>query len=111
MRIVALDMSSVIFGLLHAVTPLYADEQEDVSLFTLEPNATLVVDAKAGAEALVLAGSITESNDVLKKHSWLRVPEGGAIQAKAGNEGARLWVKTGHMNRVNEEAERVLKAS
>ena len=94
-----------------SVTPLYADEHEDVSFFTLEPNATLVVDAKAGAEALVLAGSITEKNDVLKKHSWLRVPEGGTIHAKAGTEGARLWVKTGHMNRVNEEAERVLTAS
>ncbi|CAK9039471.1 Cupin [Durusdinium trenchii] len=94
-----------------SVTPLYTDDYEEVSLFTLEPNAILTLDTENGAELLVLEGEAEESGDALKKHSWLRTPQGGNINARAGANGARLWIKTGHMNRVHAEAERALNAS
>ena len=28
---------------------------------------------------------------------WLRLPEGEALRVTAGAEGAKLWIKTGHL--------------
>jgi hypothetical protein len=50
-----------------------------------------------GAEYLVLEGTFHEGDDVLKTHSWLRIPMGGTLNAKAGSDGARVWIKTRHL--------------
>jgi len=90
-------------------TPLYTDDIEDVSVFTLEPGAILEIDTAKGAEMLVLAGSVKESSDQLIRHSWLRTPIGSALKAHAGTEGATLWIKTGHLATVQSQIERVQK--
>ena len=59
------------------------------------------IDMEGGAEILVLEGSFEESGDVLKQHSWLRIPIGGRMKAKAGENGAKVWVKTGHLRYVS----------
>jgi anti-sigma factor ChrR (cupin superfamily) len=79
------------------VTPLFRDEREDVRLEHWAPGAEVAVPADGGAELFVLEGGFSEGPDRLRRHSWLRAPIGGTIQAKAGPEGARVWIKTGHL--------------
>jgi len=79
------------------VSPLFKDAHEEVRVETWEAGSTVVVDATAGAEVFVLDGSFSEGDDVLAKHSWLRMPPGGAVNAVASKTGARVWIKTGHL--------------
>lgn len=93
-----------------SVTSLYHDDAEQVTLIDWEPNATLNIDAVRGAELLVLEGELTEGDDTLVKHSWLRTPIGSSIQLRASANGAKAWVKQGHLNRVEQEIKRVTDA-
>lgn len=90
-----------------SVTPLYKDAYEEVTLFTFEPNAKLVINVKHGAELLVIEGEVTEVNDLLVKNSWLRVPGVSRIEAVAGLNGSKVWIKQNHLNTVGEQIERV----
>lgn len=76
---------------------LHQDDDETVTFHKLEAGADLSAELPGGGEVLVLAGSLTESDDALVKGSWLRLPEGAVIAAKAGPEGATIWMKTGHI--------------
>jgi len=93
-----------------AMTSLYRDEFEDVSVLDFEANAEIQLNVKGGAELIVLEGDLQEGGDSLVKHSWLRVPAGGNIRATAGTAGAKIWLKEGHLVRVDEEIERALSA-
>jgi anti-sigma factor ChrR (cupin superfamily) len=84
-----------------AVTPLFRDAREEVRLETWAPGTRARMDAPGGAELLVLEGSAREAGEPLGRHSWLRVPVGGRIELEAGPEGARLWLKTGHLRHVS----------
>jgi anti-sigma factor ChrR (cupin superfamily) len=89
------------------ITPLYKDAIEEVSLLNFEPETAITLDVKNGAELFVLSGSLDEQNDTLIKHSWLRVPVNGEINAKAGIKGAKVWLKTGHLIDVENQIMRV----
>ena len=89
------------------ITPLYKDSIEEVSLLHFEPEAELILDVKNGAELFLLSGSLAEQTDVLTQHSWIRVPVNGEIKAKAGNDGAKVWLKTGHLIDVENQIMRV----
>ncbi|MGY8876320.1 MAG: cupin domain-containing protein, partial [Pseudoalteromonas sp.] len=93
-----------------AVTPLYKDDFEDVSLLDFKPNACMVISAKGGAELLVLEGSFDEQADTLVKNSWLRVPINSSVNVKAGSNGAKVWLKTGHLTDVENQISRVQNA-
>lgn len=80
-----------------ASTILHQDVFETVSYHRLEAGAVLTDAALGGAEVLVLNGSVTEGGDTLVKGGWLRLPEGAALAAVAGSEGATIWMKTGHL--------------
>ena len=80
-----------------AVSPLYRDAREDVRVERWDAHARVAVAADGGAELFVLDGGLEEGGDALRRHSWLRVPPGGAIEATAGADGARVWIKTGHL--------------
>lgn len=64
-----------------------------------------------GAEFFVLEGDITEQQDQLTKHSWARLPINESIKIKAGNNGAKVWLKTGHLIDVENQIARVQQAS
>ncbi len=83
-----------------SVLPLHEDERERVRVETLAPGVATRIPATGGGELFVLEGSATDSGDPLRRHSWVRVPEGGAFDLVAGPEGARLWIKTGHLRFV-----------
>ena len=86
-----------------SVIPLFQDSNEQVLLQEWEPNAEVSIDAAGGAEVLVLNGSFVEGEDELVKHSWLRVPVGQHISAVAGAEGAKVWIKRGHLNQIDRD--------
>jgi anti-sigma factor ChrR (cupin superfamily) len=83
-----------------AVTPLFKDGREEVRLETWSPGASGTFKAEGGAELLVLDGAAHESGDALRKHSWVRVPDGGLVSLAAGDRGAKIWVKIGHLRHV-----------
>jgi hypothetical protein len=87
-----------------AITPLFKDAHEDVRIETWAPNTVARMKVEGGAEILVLDGSASESGDALKLQSWLRVPDGGTIDLKAGPDGVRFWIKTGHLTDIQAPA-------
>lgn len=80
--------------------PLYSDAREDVRLERWAAGVTVSIDTAGGAELLVLEGGFAESGEAFGKNSWLRVPQGYKLTMIAGESGARVWVKTGHLNHV-----------
>ncbi|MEL6485849.1 MAG: cupin domain-containing protein [Pseudomonadota bacterium] len=50
-----------------------------------------------GVEALILAGTLERGDERLGRHDWLRLPAGGSARLAAGKDGARLWIKRGHL--------------
>lgn len=80
-----------------SATPLFKDARETVSLETWAPGAAVSMDLPGGGEFLVLQGGFSEGGDVLREQSWLRLPEGRTLAATAGDQGAKVWIKTGHI--------------
>ena len=80
-----------------ATAELHRDDIEVVSYSHLDPGATLEKADAGGVELLVISGSVTEGGDTLAKGSWLRLPEGQQMSVVAGNDGAKVWIKTGHL--------------
>lgn len=91
-----------------SVTPLYKDDIEDVSVYYLESGAAFNFSALGGAEILVLEGEIKEQQDTLNQHSWARLPIQTSVNIKAGTQGAKIWIKTGHLMDVDKQIERVI---
>ena len=86
---------------------LYQDAYETVSIVQFNAKQSLALTVSGGAELLVLDGTLQEHNDTLEKHSWLRVPVNSEINATAGNNGARVWIKTGYLNDVENQVNRL----
>lgn len=80
-----------------SVTPLYKDQYENVRIEHWEAGSTIELLAEGGAEIFVLNGSVSESGDELTKNSWLRLPSEYSASFQAGEKGAKVWVKTGHL--------------
>jgi anti-sigma factor ChrR (cupin superfamily) len=59
-----------------------------------------------GAELFVLQGSVTEQQDTLLQHSWLRAPIGYPLSLKTAELGAKIWIKTGHLTDVEQQIQR-----
>lgn len=79
------------------ILPLYRDAREDVRLERWAPDATIQLAVPGGIEIFVLDGGFREGDEDFAAQSWLRLPDGGALQARAGPEGCRAWIKTGHL--------------
>ena len=80
-----------------ATAILHEDAREVVTYSHLDAGATLRSDAPGGIEVLIIDGSVTEGGDELVKNDWLRLPDGMDFNAVAETEGAKLWIKTGHL--------------
>ncbi len=80
-----------------ATVTLHSDAREVVTYSHLDPGVSLKSDASGGIELLVIDGTITNGEDVLHKNGWLRLPEGEKLSATAGAEGAKIWMKSGHL--------------
>jgi anti-sigma factor ChrR (cupin superfamily) len=80
--------------------PLFCDSREDVSLERWAAGGVITMTVPGGAEVLVLGGDFSEAGERFETQSWLRLPPGSMLCAKAGPEGCRVWVKTGHLLRI-----------
>ena len=76
---------------------LFRDDLEDVCLERWRPGASIDLDATGGLELLVLEGSFLDGDENFTAHSWLRMPNRSTTQITTGRDGARVWVKRGHL--------------
>jgi anti-sigma factor ChrR (cupin superfamily) len=81
------------------VMPLYQDGHEEVALERWRAGTQVFLQAPAGLELVVLDGNFTDGSDHCRYQSWLRLPPGSLLQAQAGSQGCRVWIKTGHLTR------------
>ena len=89
------ELGAPINGVATAI--LHSDDRETVSYRDLEAGAILEANDTGGIEVLIIDGAITEGGDDLHKGSWLRLPDGQPMKAIAGAQGAKVWMKTGHL--------------
>lgn len=79
---------------------LFEDKRETVRLEAWAPGSSHSLDARDGAEILILEGSLNDTGRALTSRDWLRLPPGASSDLSAGPEGARIWVKTGHLRQM-----------
>lgn len=73
---------------------LFESPAEYVASEEWEPGAEIDVVNPEGLELLVLAGGFNDGRDTLGRWSWLRLPAGVPLHARAGPEGASIWFKS-----------------
>lgn len=80
---------------------LYKDDREHVSYYQINGDTALTLSAEGGIELYVLHGSLINAQKSLAKGTWLRLPIGQSWKGHAGKEGARFWMKSGHLRHVS----------
>lgn len=86
------------------VQPLHDDERESVRIEHWQPGQEIRFEPAGGLELFVLDGGFNESGEGFRAWSWLRLPPGMRLHARAGAAGARLWVKEGHLAQMRQGA-------
>lgn len=76
---------------------LHEDPREVVTYSELGAGAHLTGAAPGGTELLVIDGGLEVDGERLARNSWLRLPDGVPLTAVAGDRGAKIWMKTGHL--------------
>ncbi|MEL6937664.1 MAG: cupin domain-containing protein [Cyanobacteria bacterium J06598_1] len=77
--------------------PLFHDAHEDVRLEKWTATALIDLEIPGGAEIFVMEGSFTESGETFFPQSWLRLPNSASTQVTVGVDGAKVWIKRGHL--------------
>ncbi len=77
---------------------LFEDARETVRVEYWEAGLPVDIDASKGAEILVLDGSFSDGEGLYTRHDWMRQPRGASMRAIPGSEGARIWIKTRHLD-------------
>ena len=77
--------------------PLFEDSRERVRVEVWDALTNVNIAGHKGFEAFVIEGSFIEGGEQFEKNSWLRLPPGVALDATAGPDGARLWIKSDHL--------------
>jgi len=78
-----------------AATALFDDGHETVFMEDWDANAGVTVANPNGLEFLLVSGSLTVNGEAMKPQDWGRLPAGTDLDARVGEEGARVWVKRG----------------
>ena len=86
------------------IIPLFRDGREDVRLERWAPGITITLTAPGGAEVLVIDGGFEEWEERFEPQSWLRLPAGGVLRATVGQDGCKVWIKTGHLLHIEDMA-------
>lgn len=76
---------------------LHQDAREAVRFIALEASAALAEAPEGGAEILMIAGDAMQAGEALNTGAWLRLQQGAPLYITAGDQGAKLWIKTGHL--------------
>lgn len=80
-----------------AVCPLFHGENESVCVQRLSRGVSVLSGPVKGAELLVLEGGICEGAQQYPRGSWIRLPPGHHPAFVAGDDGASVYLKTGHL--------------
>lgn len=80
-----------------SIVPLFQDDQETVRAENWAKGTRVTLDLPEGGEFLVLEGGFTDGADTLRKHSWLRIPEGGKLDAISTSDDTKVWMKLRHI--------------
>ena len=91
----AMSFATVADGV--SAATLHRDPREIVTIEDWAPGAVISRDDLAGVEIFVLEGGFSEGGDDFFVWSWLRLPKGAPLKAVAGSNGAKLWIKSGHL--------------
>ena len=83
------------------VLPLHEDARETVFMERWAAGTKRVIDAAGGLELLVVKGGLSDAGETLSRWDWLRLPVGSTLEAVAGEAGAEVWIKTGHLRHVS----------
>ncbi|MGV6848021.1 MAG: cupin domain-containing protein [Marinibacterium sp.] len=83
-----------------SVLPLFCDDHEEVRIEDWEPGAQVHIPSQGGLEVFVIRGDYTADGQDYALWDWLRMPPGDALSARAGADGARLWIKAGHLTNI-----------
>ncbi len=76
---------------------LFKDVHEDVRVQSWAAGDQVVLDASKGLEVFVIEGGFAEAGEEFGTWDWLRLPPGSRFAAVAGEGGARVWIKSGHL--------------
>ena len=79
------------------IVPLFRDSAEDVRIERWAAGCTILLDAAGGMEIFVLDGSFSEAGEIFEPLSWLRLPKTARTEVRTFENGARVWVKQGHL--------------
>ena len=80
-----------------ATAHLHKDDHEHVTYSHIDADTAFANSDAGGIELLMIGGSLIVSGKELSKGGWLRLPEGQTLNAVAGKDGAKVWMKTGHL--------------
>ena len=83
------------------VCQLYSDAKEQVILQRIDAGEALFTDIiVGGAELLVLEGTLIEAGQSYQRGGWIRLPVDATSQITAGENGATVYLKTGHLSQI-----------
>ena len=77
--------------------PLFRDSREEVRIERWAPNAHVSLASPNGIEVLGLEGEFVEGGERFMPQSWLRLPPSSKLDATAGPNGCKVWLKSGHL--------------
>jgi anti-sigma factor ChrR (cupin superfamily) len=80
-----------------SLAQLYQDQLETVRIEHWAASAAIELAAPGGIEVLVLEGGFEEGGEHFLPQSWLRLPPGAPLHARAGANGCRIYIKSGHL--------------
>ena len=80
-----------------AIAHLHKDDREHVTYAHVDADTAFTNSDAGGIELLMIGGSLIVSGKELPKGGWLRLPDGEPLNAVAGKEGAKVWMKIGHL--------------
>ena len=83
------------------VCQLYSDAKEQVILQRINAGEALFTGIiVGGAELLVLEGTLIEAGQSYQRGGWIRLPVDAISQVTAGENGATVYLKTGHLSQI-----------
>jgi len=83
---------------------LFSDGREDVRIEEWQAGTTMSFTPSGGIEVFVIDGGFEEGGETFAKDSWLRLPPDAPLHAQVGGKGARVWIKEGHLGKMEREA-------
>lgn len=92
---VALDPINEKKGISRAV--VFQNKRETVSVERWSASENRTISDAGGTEVLLLEGAIEWDGAQFTRHDWIRIPPGHEARFRAGKDGTRIWMKTGHL--------------